>query len=396
MKRKMADKEYKIKTYNKIADIGINRFKANYMISDSEESPDALMLRSFNLHDEPIANSVVAVGRAGAGVNNIPIDALSKKGVAVFNAPGANANSVKELVVAGMMLAGRNIPGALEYAKNLSGQNMKEEVEAGKKKFVGHELQRKTLGVIGLGSIGYRVANAGLDFGMKVVGYDPVMTIKNARQLSSAVGMVDNIDDLFSECDFVTIHVPLLEATKQMINKEKIALLKPGAVFLNFSRDELVDEDAMIAALDEGKISYYVTDFPNSTVNGHGKVISLPHLGASTGEAEDNCAVMIADQLQDYLENGNIQNSVNLPNTVLYRKSGLRLTLVHTNEPGMVANISNILSSANMNIHDFLNRGQDELAYTLLDLDVDSISQDIKDKLSAIPGIYKLRVLGPA
>ncbi|HYF96616.1 MAG TPA: 3-phosphoglycerate dehydrogenase family protein [Patescibacteria group bacterium] len=386
-------KNFNVKTYNKIAQIGIDRFKPSYKVAENTKDPDAIMLRSFNLHDEPITDSVVAVGRAGAGVNNIPIGKLSEAGVVVFNAPGANANSVKELVIAGMLLAGRNLAGALEYTNMLSEKNMKEEVEAGKKKFVGRELYGKTCGVIGLGAIGYRVANAALDLGMQVVGYDPAMTIKNARQLSSSVNMVEDIDELLKSSDFVSIHVPLFDATKGMIDKKKISLLKPGSVFINFSRDELVNEKEMLKSLDSGKVEYYVTDFPNAVTRGHKKVISLPHLGASTEEAEDNCAVMIADQLQDFLENGNIQNSVNLPNVVLSRKGPIRLALIHYNEPGVVAQISNILSAENINILDLLNRSRDKLAYTVIDLPVGFVSKDLEDKLRSISEVRKLRIL---
>ncbi|HEX5797407.1 MAG TPA: phosphoglycerate dehydrogenase, partial [Candidatus Saccharimonadales bacterium] len=352
------------------------------------------MLRSYNLHDEPIPESVIAVGRAGAGVNNIPIDKLSNSGVTVFNAPGANANSVKELVIAGMLIAGRNLYEALDYAGNLpADENMKTKIEAGKKKFVGSELRGKNLGVIGLGAIGYRVANAGLDLGMRVIGCDPALSLRNARQLSSAVNMVENIDDLIKDSDYLSIHVPLLETTKGMINKEKIAIMKPGAVFLNFARDELVDEKALLEALDNGAVERYITDFPNRTTHGHPKVISLPHLGASTGEAEDNCAVMIADQLQDYIENGNIQNSVNLPNTVLSRKGNLRLTFVHKNEPGVVAQISNILSAEHINILDLLNRSRDKLAYTMIDLDEKVIPDKVISALENIDAVARLRML---
>lgn len=389
----MADKNFRIKTYNKIADVGIKRYKPGYKISEKESKPDAIMLRSFNLHDEPVADSVIAVGRAGAGVNNIPIAKLSQRGVAVFNAPGANANSVKELVVAGMLIASRNICEAIDYTRKLPSKDMKESVEAGKKKFVGYELRGKTLGVIGLGAIGYRVANAGLDLGMRVIGYDPALSLKNARQLSSSVMMAEDIDELFREADFISIHVPLLDSTKGMINKDKIKLMKKHAVLLNFSRDELVDEKAFLAALDKEKAGRYVTDFPNSVTNGHAGVIALPHLGASTGEAEDNCAVMIADQLQDYLENGNIQNSVNLPNTVLSRKGNLRLTLVHKNEPGVVAQISNILSAEKINILDLLNRSRDELAYTMVDIGEKSLSPKVEKQLSDISEVFRLRVL---
>ncbi len=389
----MADSIYKIKTYNKIADIGIKRYKPNYKVSDGESNPDAIMLRSFDLHNEPVAASVIAVGRAGAGVNNIPIEKLSNHGVAVFNAPGANANSVKELVIAGMLLASRNIYESIQYTKQLSKENMKENVEAGKKKFVGTELRGKTLGVIGLGAIGYRVANAGLDLGMRVIGFDPALSLKNARQLSSAVSMVENIDDLLGACDFVSIHVPLLDSTKGMISKDKIKLMKKHAVLLNFSRDELVDEKAFLAALDKNDAGRYVTDFPNPLTAGHEKVIALPHLGASTGEAEDNCAVMIADQLQDYIENGNIQNSVNLPNAVLSRKGNLRITLVHKNEPGVVAQISNLLSAESINILDLLNRSRDELAYTIADISEKSLPAKLEKNLSDISEVLRLRIL---
>lgn len=386
-------KAYSIRTYNKIADVGRKRYKGNYKVSDKEENPDGIMLRSYNLHDEPIPDSVVAVGRAGAGVNNIPIDKLSKKGVAVFNAPGANANSVKELVLAGMLLAGRNIYEAIEYTKDLPAQNMKESVEAGKKKFAGSELKGKTLGVIGLGAIGYRVANSALDLGMRVYGHDPALSLKNARQLSSAVSMVEDLNELLAESDYLTIHVPLLESTKGLIGKNEISKLKKGCVVLNFARDELIDEKELLKAIDKGDINRYVTDFPNPTTNGHEGVITLPHLGASTGEAEDNCAVMIADQLQDYIENGNIQNSVNLPNTVLSRKGNLRLTLVHSNEPGMVAQISNILSEENINLLDLLNRSRGELAYSLIDIDEKELPGSVLEKLEKIPQVYKLRLL---
>lgn len=389
----MADQTYKIKTYNKIAEVGISRFKPNYKVSADEKNPDAIVLRSYNLHDEPLPDSLVAVGRAGAGTNNIPIEKLSDMGVAVFNAPGANANSVKELVLAGMLLSSRNIYEAISYTASLPKDGMKEQVEAGKKKFVGSELRGKTLGVIGLGAIGYRVANSALDLGMKVIGCDPALSLKNARQLSSAVNMVEDIDELLRESDYVTIHVPLLDATKNMINKQKIALLKPNVVFLNFARDELVDEKALLEALDTGKASRYITDFPNPATNGHAKVISLPHLGASTGEAEDNCAVMIADQLQDYMENGNIQNAVNLPNTVMSRKGNLRVTLVHSNKPGVVAQISNILSEKNINILDLLNRSRDKLAYTMIDIDEKELPSGVGEKLSGIAEVSKIRLL---
>ncbi len=385
--------KFTIKTYNSIAQIGLDRFSADYSISDSAENPDAIMLRSFDLHPEPIAESVLAVGRAGAGVNNVPIEELSKRGVAVFNAPGANANAVKELVIAGMLIAGRNVADAIAYTATLSTENMKEAVEAGKKKFAGSELNGKTLGVIGLGAIGYRVANSGIDLGMHVLGYDPAMTVQNAWQLRSGVQQMDNLDKLLSACDYVTIHVPLLDVTKGMLSKDKLALMKPGAVLLNFSRDELVDEVAATAALAEGKLAKYVTDFPNLTTNGKPGVIALPHLGASTEEAEDNCAVMVADQLQDYLENGNVKYSVNLPETVLPKNGGLRLCLIHSNEPGVMAQITDILRDEQINIADLLNKSRGPLAYTLVDIEAKEVSQSLTTKLQAIPELLRLRVL---
>lgn len=385
---------YKIKTYNQIAEVGLSKFKPSYEIGEKTDKPDAIMLRSFDLHQEPVADSVLAVGRAGAGVNNIPVDSLSKRGVVVFNAPGANANSVKEIVLAGMIVAGRNLAEALEYTAKLSGDDMKASVEAGKKKFVGNELAGKTLGVIGLGAIGYRVANAGIDLGMEVLGHDPAMTVRNAWQLSADVNQIEDINQLLRQSDYVTIHVPLLDSTKGMISAEKIGLLKEGAILLNFSRDELVDEKAVLKALDQGKIHKYVTDFPNPTVQGHSKVVAFPHLGASTAEAEDNCAIMVASQLQDYLENGNIRFSVNFPVAVLARKEGnARLTLVHANKPGVVAQISDLLSAAKINIAELLNKSRDDLAYTIIDLEVATVSKELIGQLEAIPELLKLRVL---
>ncbi len=384
---------FTIKTYNSIAKIGLDRFSADYSISDSADKPDAIMLRSFDLHSEPIAESVLAVGRAGAGVNNIPVEELSKRGVAVFNAPGANANAVKELVISAMLLASRNVAEALQYTAQLSPENMKEAVEAGKKKFAGSELNGKTLGVIGLGAIGYRVANSGIELGMHVLGYDPAMTVQNAWQLRSGVQQMDSLDKLLGACDYVTIHVPLLDATKGMLSKEKLTLMKPGAVLLNFSRDELVDEVAALAALAEGKLAKYVTDFPNPTTNGQPGVIALPHLGASTEEAEDNCAVMVADQLQDYLQNGNVKYSVNLPETTLPKNGGLRLALIHANEPGVMAQITDILRDEQINIADLLNKSRGTLAYTLVDIEAKEMPSVLTTKLQSIPELFKLRVV---
>ncbi len=385
--------KYSIKTYNTLSPIGISRFSADYEIGSDVTAPNAVMLRSYNLHEEPIEESVVAVGRAGAGTNNIPVEALAQRGVVVFNAPGANANSVKELVFAGMLLAARNLPSALEYVKNLSSEDMQKAVEDGKKKYAGGELKGKTLGVIGLGAIGYRVANSASEFGMNVLGYDPVMTVENAWQLSPKVDKIDDLDSLLERCDFVTIHVPLIEPTRGMLNAEKLSKMKKDAVLLNFSRDELVDEKELINLLDSESIGQYVTDFPNELTYKHQKVIALPHLGASTEEAEDSCAVMIAEQLQDYLENGNIKYSVNFPEAVMPRKGEARITLAHKNESGMVAKITQILSEANINIVELLNKSRNDVAYTVIDIESKDIAQNIIADLEEIPHILKVRVV---
>lgn len=385
--------KYKIKTYNKIAQIGLDKFSDDYEVSDSAENPDAIMLRSFDLHKEPVAENVLAVGRAGAGVNNIPIPDLTDRGVVVFNAPGANANSVKELVLAALLMSARNIPEAFSYTQKLEGENMKEQVEAGKKQFAGSELSGKTLGVIGLGSIGYRVANSGVDLGMKVLGYDPAMTIQNAWQLSAAVQRVEDLEQLIKESDFVTIHVPLLDQTRHLISPEMITAMKESASLINFSRDEIVDEKALVEALKNKKIGKYITDFPNSITLNQPGVVSLPHLGASTAEAEDNCAIMVAEQLQDYLENGNIQYSVNFPGAVLRRKGNSRVTLAHHNKPGVVASITNIFSEAEINIVELLNKSRGEIAYSIIDVENNSITDEVKQKLQAIPELLKLRII---
>ncbi|MEK7600228.1 MAG: 3-phosphoglycerate dehydrogenase family protein [Patescibacteria group bacterium] len=385
--------KFKIKTYNTISQIGLDKFGQDYELGADLNDPDAIMLRSYNLHDEALSDSVLAVGRAGAGTNNIPVDDLAQKGIVVFNAPGANANSVKELVIAGMLLAARNLPDALSYVSGLGEEGMKEAVEAGKKKYAGSELRGKTLGIIGLGAIGYRVANSATDLGMKVLGYDPAMTVSNAWQLSPAVDKIDDLDVLLEQSDFVTIHVPLLDATRGLLSAEKLAMMKPSAVLLNFARDELVDEPALIKLLDEGKLSQYVSDFPNTITKGHDKIIDLPHLGASTEEAEDSCAIMIADQLQEYLENGNIQCSVNFPEAKLARKGSSRLTLAHKNEAGVVAQITQILGTASINIVELLNKSRGDLAYTIIDLEVNEVPDTVQQNLQNIPSLLRYRII---
>ncbi|MBI5357821.1 ACT domain-containing protein [Candidatus Saccharibacteria bacterium] len=385
--------KFKIRTYNKIAQVGLDKFSDAYQISDSVDDADAIMLRSQNLHDEKISDSVLAVGRAGAGVNNIPITDLTERGVIVFNAPGANANSVKELVLAGLLISARNIAGAIKYTEDLKGDKLKEQVEAGKKQFAGSELSGKTLGVIGLGSIGYRVANSGVDLGMKVLGYDPAMTIQNAWQLSAAVQRVEDLEQLVKESDFITIHVPLLEQTKHLISSELIGKMRKSASLINFSRDEIVDEKQLVKTLAENKVRNYITDFPNPITLNQPGVVSLPHLGASTAEAEDNCAIMVAEQLQDYLENGNIQYSVNFPSAVLARKGSKRVTLAHKNKPGVVASITSIFSDAGINIVELLNKSRGDVAYSIIDIEPNGVPEMVEKKLQSIPELLKLRTI---
>ncbi|MEX2014976.1 MAG: phosphoglycerate dehydrogenase [Candidatus Saccharimonadales bacterium] len=385
--------KFSIKTYNKISPLGLKEFNTGtYSVDENQQNPDAIILRSYNLHEEPIPESVVAVGRAGAGVNNIPLDAMSERGIAVFNAPGANANAVREVVIAGMLIGARNIDGAIEYTKSLSGEDIKTQVEAGKKKYAGTELRGKTLSVVGLGAIGLRVANTAIRFGMKVKGFDPSLSVHNALQLNSEVQQVNGLDEALAGSDFVTLHVPLLEATKGLIDSSKIALFKPTAVLLNFSRDEIADEDAIVRALEDGNLGKYVTDFPNQTTIGKKNVIALPHLGASTGEAEENCAVMIAHQLKDYLENGNIRNSVNLPNAAISQKSDTRLCLIHKNKPGVVADVSKILAKHDLNIAKMLNKSRDNLAYTIVDLDKD-VDEKTEKSLAKLKDLINFRVV---
>ena len=384
-----------IKTYNAISEKGLSRLPAEDFKIDAEaEDPDAIMLRSFKMHNEPVADSVKAVGRAGAGVNNIPVDAMSDRGIVVFNAPGANANAVKELVIAGMLMACRNLTEAWQYTSSLEGtdEEVLKSVEAGKKKYVGFELPGKTLGVIGLGAIGVEIANAADALGMRVIGFDPTITVKSAWRLSSNVEEVDSADELFKQADFVTFHVPLIESTKNLLNAERLSTMKDGSVILNFARDGIVDDAAVLAAIDSGKIHAYVTDFPSNQLIGHKNVITLPHLGASTGEAEENCAVMIADQLDNFLKNGNIKNSVNFPNIKLARVGETRLAIANRNRPDMLAQISHQLGQAGLNILHMTNESKGDLAYTLIDIDSDPSEQAIEN-MSKIDGVLSVRVI---
>ncbi len=385
--------KFAVRTYDAISPVGLRRYSSDYTVGPEIEQPDAIMLRAFSLHGEPVPDSVLAIGRAGAGVNNIPVEQMTSRGIVVFNAPGANANSVKELVVAGLLLAVRNLPAALAYAKALPEQDMKKAVERGKKQFAGAELSGSTLGVIGLGAIGYRVANVAADLGMRVLGYDPAISSQHAADLSAQVQRVDSLDRLLAESDFVTLHVPLADTTVGLLDAARIAQLRPGVVLLNFARDELVDERALIAAMDAGDVRGYVTDFPNPTVYAHEKVIVLPHLGASTSSAEDNCAIMIADQLQDYLENGNIRHSVNFPAVSLPRRGYLRLTLAHRNTPGVIAEFAKLISGAGINVVELINDCKGNHAYSIMEVDVAELPRDVLDRLGAMPQLLRLRII---
>ncbi len=387
---------YKVLTLNNIAVAGLRRLpRDHYEVTSESSRPDAVILRSFNMHDMTIPESVAAIARAGAGVNNIPVANMSSRGVPVFNAPGANANAVKELAVAGLLIAARNICDAREYVKSLTetGDALSKAVEDGKKKFVGFELPGRTLGVIGLGAIGVEVANVALSLGMKVVGFDPQITVKRAWQLSSGVKQVETLDRLFKASDFVTLHVPLVDATKGLVNKDRLSLMKDGSVIINFARGGVVDSAAALAALDRGKLHAYVCDFPTPELIAHPKVITLPHLGASTHEAEENCAVMVAENLKEYLENGNVRSSVNFPEAIIPRTDAYRITIANANVPNMVGQISTCLAAANLNIADLLNKSLGDIAYTIVDLD-GPVTEETMQALRGIKGVLRLRNLG--
>ncbi len=383
----------KIQTLNNISPIGLKKLsKEEYEVSTEIINPDGILVRSTKMHKLEIGDNLKVVGRAGAGINNIPLDKMSEKGVVVFNAPGANANAVKELVISSMLLASRNICQAWDYVNNLPLDSLKTAVEDGKKNYAGSELPGKTLGIVGLGAIGVQIANAATMLGMRVIGFDTSITIKSAWKLSANVEQALNIDELFSQSDFVSFHVPLVKGTKNLLNKERIALLPEGATILNFARDGIIDEDALITALEAGKVKYYVTDFPIDDKKNHYRVIALPHLGASTAEAEDNCAIMVINQVKDYLENGNIINSVNFPETRMLRTSGSRLSIAHKNIPNMVCQISTILAKESVNIIDMLNKSRDEVAYTLVDID-GNISDTVVKNLKQVEGVLMVRNL---
>ncbi len=387
---------YRILTLNNISARGLERLpRDRYDVAPDIDRPDAILVRSADMHKTTVSDTVRAVGRAGAGVNNIPVAELSKRGIPVFNAPGANANAVKELVLAGLLLAARNVCPAWSFARSLTGDDhaIDVEVEQGKKKFVGFEMPGRTLGVVGLGAIGVEVANAALGLGMKVLGYDPQITVQRAWQLSSNVEQALSLDDLFARADAITVHVPLNDQTKHLVNQARLKLMKKTGIVLNFARAAIVDDQAVVAALDDGRLHAYVCDFPNKILKDHPKVVTLPHLGASTGEAEENCAVMVADQVRDFLENGNIRNSVNFPEAVLPRApKTTRLAIANSNVPNMVGQISTCLADARINIAELLNKSRGEYAYTLVDAD-GAIGDDLLVRIRAIDGILSARVL---
>jgi D-3-phosphoglycerate dehydrogenase len=390
---------YNIQTLNNVSAEGLKRLPADsYMVADEVASPHGILLRSFKMHDMEFGPELEAVARAGAGVNNIPIDRLAEVGVPVFNAPGANANAVKELVIGGMLMAARNLAPAWDYMQQLEGDGdeLSKKVEAGKKQFVGYELPGRTLGVVGLGAIGVQVANAALMLGMKVIGFDAKISVERAWELDSGVQQARSLDDLLTRSNMVTLHVPLLDATRGLISKEGIAKMPKGGVILNFARDPIVDEDALLVSLAEGHLGAYVTDFPNRKVLGNPKVITLPHLGASTHEAEINCAIMVADNMRDYLENGNVHYSVNYPEAVMPRsQNSYRLTIANKNVPNMVGQISTRLAEAGLNIEDLLNKSRGDYAYTLVDVNGEPPEAVLND-LRGIQGVIKVRSLGKA
>jgi D-3-phosphoglycerate dehydrogenase len=387
---------FKVLTLNNIAVEGLRRLpRSRYEVASEIAHPDAILLRSQNMHEMDIPTTVAAVGRAGAGTNNIPIDAMSARGVPVFNAPGANANAVKELTIAGMLIGARNLCQGADYVASLkeTGDALIKAVEAGKKQFVGFELPGRSLGVIGLGAIGVEVANAAFALGMKVVGFDPAITVENAWQLSSGVEQAQTLDQLFQHADFVSIHVPLIDATRKLVNADRLALMNDGGVLVNFARGGIVDDTAAIAALDSGKLNAFVTDFPTDELIAHPKAIALPHLGASTAEAEENCAIMVAENVKDYLENGNIRFSVNFPEARLPRLNAWRITLANANVPNMVGQVSTCIANAGLNIEDLLNKSVGEFAYTIVDVNGEP-SKELLEAIASIDGVLILRNLG--
>lgn len=386
---------FRILVLNQVSASGLSRLPAGRYVSGADiAEPDAILLRSADLHGREIPASVRAIGRAGAGVNNIPVAALSARGVPVFNTPGANANAVKELVLAGMLLAARRLPAALDFVRGLdaSAADLEQRVESGKKAFAGRELAGQTLGVIGLGKVGSLVADAAIKLGMDVIGFDPEISIDAAWRLPSQVRRAHSVAEVLRESNFVSLHVPLLPATRHLVDANGLAVMKPDAVLLNFSREGVADDAAVTAALDRGALDRYVCDFPNAALYGHAQVIALPHLGASTHEAEENCAVMVADQLRDFLEHGNVANAVNFPAVAMARESAYRVAIANANVPNMLGQISTAMARAGLNIHNMVNKSRGEMAYTLVDVD-SAVATSALAGIAGIAGVLSVRYL---
>jgi D-3-phosphoglycerate dehydrogenase / 2-oxoglutarate reductase len=389
---------FKVLVLNQISANGLKRLPAErYVAGKDIADPDAVLVRSADMHTMEIAQSVKAIGRAGAGTNNIPVKSMSLRGVPVFNAPGANANAVKELVLAGMLLAARNLAPALRFVDKLdaAAPDLDKQVEEGKKNFAGFELAGQTLGIIGLGKIGCLVADAAIKLGMNVLGYDPEITVDAAWSLPAQVKKATSVTDVLKNANFITLHVPLVEATRGLVNDKNVALTKPGAVLLNFSREGVVGDAAVLAALDSGQLAWYVCDFPDGKILRHAKVVALPHLGASTREAEENCAIMVADQLRDYLEHGNIVNAVNFPNVGMGRESRYRIAIANANVPNMLGQISTAMAQAGLNIHNMVNKSRGDMAYTLVDVD-SAVADGVIAALRSIEGVLAVRYLPQA
>lgn len=390
-----AARQFQVLILNNVSQNGLKRLPAERFVCAKEVAdPDAVLLRSADMHSMDIPKSVLAIGRAGSGTNNIPVKEMSKRGVPVFNAPGANANAVKELVLAGMLLAARNIGGAMKFVGALDPKDpeMEKKVEGGKKTYAGYELSGHTLGVVGLGKIGCLVADAAIKLGMNVIGYDPEITVDAAWSLPSQVKKANSLGEVLKNVNFLTLHVPLVDATRKMINADTLEQMKHGAVVMNFAREGVVDEAAVLAALESKKISTYVCDFPSAHVNNHPHVIALPHLGASTREAEENCAIMVADQVRDYLLDGNVVNAVNFPNVVMPRESGFRIAIANANVPNMVGQISTAMAEAKLNIHNMMNKSKGDVAYTLVDVD-SKVPKKVIDAIAKIDGVLAVRYL---
>jgi D-3-phosphoglycerate dehydrogenase len=386
---------FKVLVLNQISANGLKRLPAQrYEAAKDLPDPDAVLVRSADMHSMPIPSSVKAIARAGAGTNNIPVATMNARGAPVFNAPGANANAVKELVLAGMLLAARNLPDALRFVSALDAKapGMDKAVEDGKKAFAGFELAGHSLGVIGLGKVGCLVADAAIKLGMEVFGYDPHITVDAAWSLPSQVRKAASVDEVLKSCDFVTLHVPLIDATRDMVNADNLRLMRHGAVLLNFSREGVVAEAAVLAALDAGKLGWYACDFPSPATHGHARVIALPHLGASTREAEENCAIMVVDQLRDFLEHGNVANAVNFPAVSMARESSYRVAIANANVPNMLGQISTAMANAGLNIHNMVNKSRGDMAYTLVDVD-SPVAPGVLDAIGAIDGVLSVRYL---